>query len=146
MSETYKEYVAEKKKESTLIKDPEVKKAVYKDAYTARERLFLTIDKTSVNQKESSLLFRISCDIYNKALSKDNSKNLKIVNEQLIKILENELTENQKAVVIERLFNNKKLKDISSELGIDISVASRHYEKGIEKIRKFAKYLEPFLR
>ncbi len=68
----------------------------------------------------------------------------KITN-QIIKILENELTDRQREVVIKRL-NNVPISTIAEEMGVYPSTASRHYYNGMKQIKRFAQYLQPFLR
>ncbi len=51
-----------------------------------------------------------------------------------------ELTEKQRICLVEHYLNNKKEKDIASELGISISTVSRHIYAALKKLRRIASY------
>lgn len=75
----------------------------------------------------------------------DNSENIIKLRSVLPLMVENELTDLQRAVIIRRS-NGEKTKDIAIALGVTAPTVTKHYQKGIRRLQQISQYVSPFLR
>lgn len=62
-----------------------------------------------------------------------------------MQIIENELTESQRTVVLKKV-GGERTKDIAIEMGVTPPTVEKHYNSGIKKVRRFLKYVEPYIK
>ncbi|UZT82117.1 sigma factor-like helix-turn-helix DNA-binding protein [Caproicibacterium sp. BJN0003] len=78
-------------------------------------------------------------------IKSDNSHLRDELYKAAMKIIKNELTESQRTIVLKRI-SGERVKDIALEIGITPTTVSDQYKKGLERIKKFLKYVEPYIK
>lgn len=76
---------------------------------------------------------------------RDNRTNRKRVAIMVRKILDKEFSAETRQVILRSLAGETKTQ-IARELGISVSSAARRYQKGMEALKRYCVYLEPYLR
>lgn len=87
------------------------------------------------DENTSTILF----SSYNKA-DKTNTESRKRMKEIISKAIVTELTDMQRICLTEHYLNDKKQKEIASELGLNASTVSRHIAKARRKLQNIASY------
>lgn len=87
------------------------------------------------DENTSTILF----SSYNKD-DKTNTESRKRMKEIISKAIVTELTDMQRICLTEHYFNDKKQKEIASELGLNASTVSRHIAKARRKLQNIASY------
>ena len=59
---------------------------------------------------------------------------------KLYTVIDEELTQKQKAVFTEVVMNGRTQTDVAMELGVEVSTVSRHLKSAFARIYTFAKY------
>ena len=90
----------------------------------------------SITEKNLNKIFYKKLSTYKNT----NTKKIKLMKEMLFKMIESELTENQKKCIIDYYVNGKKEKEIALDMGIDPSTVSRHISAGKKKLKRVASY------
>lgn len=70
----------------------------------------------------------------------DNSEELRKLLEVVMLIIDNELTKPQRKCMIEYFLNDKGMPQLAQEMGVHVSVVSRHIKKAKRTILKLLKY------
>ena len=65
--------------------------------------------------------------------------------EAAMQIINNELTEIQRTVVLKKI-GGERTKDISLEMGTTSPTVDKNYNSGIEKVKRFLKYVYPYIK
>lgn len=69
-----------------------------------------------------------------------NAEELEILYKIVLTIIDNELTDSQRKCMIEYFIDDKNMVEIAKEMGVNISVVSRHISKSKKTILKLLKY------
>lgn len=77
--------------------------------------------------------------------TQDNTGNLEEIKNTVRQIAKDQLTKRQREILL-RVVTGQKQKQIARELQIDKSTVSRTYHRGLRRLEKYSRYLEPFLR
>lgn len=79
-------------------------------------------------------------ELFKDESSGDNSLQTAALKRVLHNVIDNELTERQKEIVMLYYFNNKNILEISRELGLNKSTVSRHLQRARDKIERVLRY------
>lgn len=75
----------------------------------------------------------------------DNSDKINKLSAIMRDVIDNELTECQRLIVLGR-FDGISNSDMAIKMGISPGVASTHYKKGMRRLKQIAQYIAPLLR
>lgn len=81
-----------------------------------------------------------SIELFRDENAGDNSLQTATLKRVLHNVINNELTDRQKEIVLLYYFNNKNVSEISRELGVNKSTVSRHLSRARERIERVLKY------
>ena len=84
------------------------------------------------------LIKQIECDefYYN-----DLETKRKMISRRLMEITQNELTKNQREVLLGIYFEKLPVKELAERMGVCISAVYRTHKRAIEKIKKYSHYM-----
>lgn len=82
----------------------------------------------------------LSLEQYRDSMANDNSKQYKALKRVLRSVIENELTQRQKQVVMLYYYEGKTVLEIGKILNINKSTVSRHLRKARDRIERVLKY------
>lgn len=78
-------------------------------------------------------------------IKSDNSHLRDELYKAAMQIIKNELTESQRVAVLKKI-GGERTKDIALEMGVTSPTIDKNYNLGIKTIKKFLKYVEPYIK